>query len=98
PRAARELRDAGVLSPEEAERVRLFSSSAPLETADAETLRERYGLEAEVAERVVRLRDAHSLRTAAELTRAGLSEAEANRVLEAASAIDPRTASLETMA
>ena len=96
-KAARALVEAGVLTEAKAEAIKLHTSSAPLESAKAETLSERFGLDAETAAKVVALRDAHTLDLEG-LRAAGLSEAEAKKVLERASSLDPRRASLTEMA
>ena len=92
-KAARALVEAGVLSEAKAEAIKLHTGAAPLEGANAETLRERFGLDAETATKVIALRDAHSLDLEG-LRAAGLSEAEAKAVLERATSLDPRRASL----
>jgi DNA uptake protein ComE-like DNA-binding protein len=91
-RAVNELREAGLVTEAEAERIARNAGNAALETADAETLRERFRLSAEAAERVVNLRDAHTINDAESLRAAGVSEAEAERILSESRAVDPRTA------
>jgi len=96
-KAARALVEAGVLSEAKAELIKRHTTKAPLESAKAEVLTERFGLGNEVAERIISLRDKHNLDREG-LTRAGMSEVEADKLLERASALDPKAATLEAMA
>ncbi|MGE0710454.1 MAG: hypothetical protein AB7N76_09940 [Planctomycetota bacterium] len=96
-KAGRELREAGVLSEAEAELIKTFTSEVKLESAKLEDLTGRFGMDAATAEKVLALRDAHRLDLEG-LKAAGLSEADANRLLASAEDLDPRRTSLERMA
>ncbi|HBP18683.1 MAG TPA: hypothetical protein DEA08_12965 [Planctomycetes bacterium] len=96
-RAATQLREAGVLTEAQAEKIKLHTSDIKLETAQLQDLQKRFGLNEATAERVLWLRDAHKLDLEG-LKRAGLSEAEAKRVMESSTQLDPRTTTLEALA
>ncbi|RMG07446.1 MAG: hypothetical protein D6731_23750, partial [Planctomycetota bacterium] len=92
-RAATELLEAGVVNETEAESIRRNAGEVRLSNVDAETLVRRFGLDAEVAERVVAYRDAHDLRSVEALEAAGVERAVAERVLAESEGLDPRVAS-----
>jgi hypothetical protein len=97
-KAARAMREAGVLSEAEAETIKTMTTEVKLENAKLEDLTSsRFGLDAETAEKVLWLRDKHKLDLEG-LQKAGLSEAEAKKLLAASEKLDAKTTELDRLA
>ncbi|MBL4847992.1 MAG: hypothetical protein JKY65_20950, partial [Planctomycetes bacterium] len=96
-KAAKTLVEAGVLTEAKAELIARHTTKASLESAKAEVLTDRFGLNAELAETMINFRDKHTLDREG-LLKAGLSEAAADKLLADSAKLDAKAATLEAMA
>ncbi len=97
-RAAIELKEAGIISEEAAERVRANADALNLEKATVEELTsERIGLSEAEAKRVVELRTKNKIADAETLVERGIDAETAERVITATTSLDLMNASAEDL-